>query len=739
MSDSRPERQPTMKLPMKDTKRKLNGSKSLALEAKRWLKLGVRPVPLKPKSKRPAGGDGWNAARLTEAGIDEVFGPGVNLGGLWGKPSRWAVDVDLDSDEAVRAAMSLLPPSLVYGTEKRPESHYVYIVEGAKTAKWIDPDRKEVIVELRSTGSQSVLPGSTHPEGYHYELNDERPFTKISLAKITRLLNHVAAIALLARHYPERGGRHDFVHAFTGSLLHSGYGNEETRRLASALLDAVGAKETDRGQRERTINNTIESHKRGTTHGWKTLGEYVSDRALERIKRWCRSESSGGITVIDHRPENSLEVKQAERDLANREVKKTTRLPSLEVPGLVGDIAKWSARRSMVRQPLFDLAVGFWCTALATGNRYKIGNDLHTPLQPYFMLLAPTSGGKDNVSDAAFEFARKTGLRDNVFAGFQSYHVLADKVAASPSIAGWIWDEAARHLKSSSKPGSQDYQVLTWLMKLYGKASSSTPGLPARNEASSIPSIDFPFFLTLATAQPGPFIEAISSSTSAFDTGLMNRFILFDAGDSFSGFNDRRDMTFPSAITKAVEKFREYPLPLEDRPQRKITLDHSAFIKFRDFRDACAKRCAGGEAIDTLWGRANQNALILAGTVAVGVDHKNPKITADIADWAIEFINWSIKGWAERLEGHVSTNFIEARSKKVEALIKGAKGFAIKAKLASYKTLLSQGCMPKAVLVLKSRHLRGSELDETLKGLETAGLIRAGETENGVEWYRSEG
>jgi hypothetical protein len=216
----------------------------------------------------------------------------------------------------------------------------------------------------------------------------------------------------------------------------------------------------------------------------------------------------------------------------------------------------------------------------------------------------------------------------------------------------------------------------------------------------------------------------------------MNRFILFDAGDTFEGFNDRREMTFPSAIRKKAELFKEWPLPLEDRPQKIVELDHEAFIAFRAFRDEASKRCAGGEAIDTLWGRANQNALILAGLLAVGTDHKKPRVTKANATWAIQFMRWSISTWGARLEGSVSRNFTEANSKKIESIIKDARKYSAKAKKPTWKKLLSQGYMPKSFLVQKSRHLRGPELEEAIRSLEEGGLIGSGETDSGLEFYK---
>jgi hypothetical protein len=216
----------------------------------------------------------------------------------------------------------------------------------------------------------------------------------------------------------------------------------------------------------------------------------------------------------------------------------------------------------------------------------------------------------------------------------------------------------------------------------------------------------------------------------------MNRFILFDAGDTFEGYNDRRETTFPKRISDAAARFRELPLPLEDRPQRSILIEHDAFLLFREFRDYAAKRCAGGESIDTLWGRANQNALILAGILAVGVDHKKPRITITEAKWAIAFIRWSIVTWGRRLEGSVSRNFTEGNSKKLESLIRDCSKFVPKVKKKVWANLLRQGYMPRSFLMQKCRHLRGSEFKDALDALVTSGLVGEGETDTGLEFYK---
>ena len=139
--------------------------------ARSWLDLGIQPVPIKRRSKKPKDGKGWNKLQVTNDTIPQFFHRGDNVGGLWGKPSGWIVDVDLDWDEAALAAPRLFPETFVYGRRTRPGTHYLYRVEGVAGSKRYDSGqgdsaKRTVISEIRATGAQSVLPPSIHPDGY---------------------------------------------------------------------------------------------------------------------------------------------------------------------------------------------------------------------------------------------------------------------------------------------------------------------------------------------------------------------------------------------------------------------------------------------------------------------------------------------------------------------------------------------------------------------------------------------
>lgn len=705
---------------------RISGASSSKLDAAAvahsWLDRGIQPIPIIPSSKQPKGGDNWNKLIVTPETVVSHFKPGDNVGALWGEPSQWVVDVDLDWDEAALAAPRLLPETFVYGRYSRPGTHYLYRSIGATTRKWMGP-KKDVIIEIRSTGTQSVLPPSMHPDNERYEINHDVSIIDLSAAKLRVLLDQVAAIALLARAYPESGSRHDFIHSLAGGLLRDGCTGKEVRNLLAALLDAVGRKENDRPQRERTVENTIEHW--GSDDrilGWKSLSGWIDDESMDRIREWIKPK------LVEDVPTNVIPIRPSAGDPL---------IPPLPTfGGIVSEIAEWSAHQAYVRQPLFDLAVGLMCTALASQNKYVI-DGWQTPLQPYFMLVAPTAGGKESALDSVFTFARRFDLQRFCFQGFQSWHALLDHMAQPPNMACWLWDEAARKLKSASRSESgQDFQVLSHLIQLFGRANRSAPGVPGRRNA--IPQLDHPFLTILGAAQPQHLVETVTATD--LSTGLLNRFLLFDSGDQHGTRNRERLMMFPSRLEDRVNRIRSVPIATGEYPFHFIRYDAKVYQMFTSFEDEAARLSTDGGGARELWGRANQHALIIAGITAVGIDPERPMITAPVAQWSIEFARWSCNRWVSRIEPSLANSGTERSSKTVEGYIRNvvehsrSSRFAKRPKL---QALMARGLMPKSILTMMSRWLRGRDLEDVLKTLVESEIVGMGEVDgNTVYWSK---
>lgn len=136
--------------------------RTLAVAAS-YVRRGWRVVPVPYQSKAPVI-SGWQNLRISESDLDRYFvGRLQNVGVLLGEPSQQLVDVDLDHPCAVELAPLHLPPSAaIFGRVGKPRSHWIYYsTRSVATTTWRLPNR-QMIVELRSNGAQTVFPGSIH-------------------------------------------------------------------------------------------------------------------------------------------------------------------------------------------------------------------------------------------------------------------------------------------------------------------------------------------------------------------------------------------------------------------------------------------------------------------------------------------------------------------------------------------------------------------------------------------------
>jgi hypothetical protein len=159
--------------------------------------------------------DAWRSLRLSERDLPRYFnGQPLNLGILLGEPSGWLVDLDLDTPEARELVARVLPVTATFGRPSSRRSHWLFIAEGAVTTKFLEPDPADLtsqgkpkihtLLELRSTGMQTVFPPSTHKSGepIAWEEGPTEP-TRIDAAELRRLAGRLAAATLLKRRAPD--------------------------------------------------------------------------------------------------------------------------------------------------------------------------------------------------------------------------------------------------------------------------------------------------------------------------------------------------------------------------------------------------------------------------------------------------------------------------------------------------------------------------------------------------------
>ncbi|MDZ4687103.1 MAG: bifunctional DNA primase/polymerase, partial [Planctomycetaceae bacterium] len=143
--------------------------------AQRYLQRGWSVIPVPHRSKNP-GFKRWEQLRLTSDQLDQHFnGQPQNISVLLGEPSGWLIDVDLDHQRAVELAAQFLPPTaLVFGRPAKPRSHWLYRVTAPLVTKKFSSRSSGMIVEVRSTGTHTVFPPSTHEIGEPIAWDDEQ-------------------------------------------------------------------------------------------------------------------------------------------------------------------------------------------------------------------------------------------------------------------------------------------------------------------------------------------------------------------------------------------------------------------------------------------------------------------------------------------------------------------------------------------------------------------------------------
>ena len=141
-----------------------SSKKSAVKAARKYAQRGWSPIRVPYRKKAPKL-SGWPDLRIREEDVDEHFGGRrLNVGVLLGPPSNGLVDVDLDDDVAVQQAPFFLPKTdAIFGRKSRLRSHYLYYAPGAKSRRFTCANG--TLLEMRSTGAQTLFPGSTHPSG----------------------------------------------------------------------------------------------------------------------------------------------------------------------------------------------------------------------------------------------------------------------------------------------------------------------------------------------------------------------------------------------------------------------------------------------------------------------------------------------------------------------------------------------------------------------------------------------
>jgi len=270
-----------------------------------WIQQGFSPVPIPHRSKRPVL-QGWERLEITVDAAPQYFNGkpqniGLHLGDKYG-----STDVDCDCPEAIAAARTLLPETgLIFGRQSKPFSHFFYRSDPpVRTSQFVDPLDQSMIVELRglssdgSIGLQTVVPPSIHETGeaVRFEEGFETTPANVDADVLVSAVRKVAAAALLVRHWPTKGSRHNAFLALAGVFARAGWSVEDARAFHQVLYRCLWPANPELGTADTEVQSTFEKHSaNGETTGVPTLLGLVDKKVVDTALRWL------GIERTQHR------------------------------------------------------------------------------------------------------------------------------------------------------------------------------------------------------------------------------------------------------------------------------------------------------------------------------------------------------------------------------------------------------------------------------------------------------
>jgi len=353
-----------------------------------YIRRGMSCIPIPLGSKNP-NFEGWQKLRLTEDQVPRYFDDKeMNVGIRLGEPSGDVVDVDMDVPEARKIADRFLPPTVTSGREGSPRSHSWYQSPGSKTKKWQDIG-SQMLLELRSTGCQTLVEPSIHPSGERYMWDRSSGFRMASLEaeQLHGMCRELATATLIARHLPPIGGRHDYALPLAGYLLRSGRLDGET--TLKILLAAWHAADGDSGEAVKDLEGIVRDTARKLDAGEQVKGAPSLDEmvpgmveVLAKWWGWGREQQQHGAFPDAPFSDNTP----------------WPELSDAAYCGLAGDIVKFIEPETEA-DPVALLAnvMAAFGNSVGRGAYFRVGADIHYP-KVFAALVGETAKGRKGMS-----------------------------------------------------------------------------------------------------------------------------------------------------------------------------------------------------------------------------------------------------------------------------------------------------------------------------------------------------
>lgn len=635
--------------------------------ALRYFENGYNVIPLLPNTKRPFQ-DSWQIAcetRQAEYQIDSYVHsyPNHNIGIPLGEASKIiAIDFDYDADGLHEKINALIDGSPV---KKKGDKGYTafYQYNGEHPKKWYKDGKS--IVELLSTGNQTVMPPSIHPDTkqpyvwvtldtlFDMTANELPKLPSNFIEKVNEIFGYKERIIDFTRRYssdlPELSEIEkaiSFVPATEyatwltiGMALQHNYGD-----AAFPAWDAWSRKASNYDARIMAYKWGSFGRSKGNPVTIATLFHYaigcgyilprvdIDIEIGDEFKIWSSKKPAG----------------DAKNNNVTEEVASDFPAHLIDGVGLVAEIAAWINSTAIRRQPV--LALGAAICAVGTIFAHKIRSE--TNLRTNFMVLgtAESGAGKEHARSCLNSLFNACNLENLILGELPSDAGVLSALTRNNGIGFAMLDEIGREIKSLNSKGAGSFEgrILTMLMKMFSVAGSMYRGKEYANHDGDMDRKDIiqPCLNIYGSTVPKRFYDAMTSD-DAID-GFLARWLVFGSNDIAPPLLDGGDIDHPpySLIENIgfIKKMPAYAAPVEGKvvmqpmPQPRVILfSDGAKRILGSLATACEenriREIKKGSGLAAIWARTREHAIKLA---LVGHSYQEGIIDANVMTWACD-------------------------------------------------------------------------------------------------------
>ncbi|UZT28639.1 primase/helicase [Vibrio phage 033B] len=327
-------------------------------------------------------------------------------------------------------------------------------------------------------------------------------------------------------------------------------------------------------------------------------------------------------------------------------------------PGLIGEIAQEIYASAIRPVPEIALAGAMAMVAGLAGRQYNT----HTSsgLNLYIMMLAETGRGKEGASNGIDRILSAVRPRLPMIhdyrgpASIRSGQALAKYMPENPCFFSVIGEVGYMiQAMASARANSADVELRRQLLDLYGKSGwhQTMQSSIYSDKEKNAEAVKAPSLTILGEGTQDSFMDHLDQKMVS--DGLVPRFSFIEYKGKRPPLNKNIPPHPPEQLIEKVSAFAETCISMAANENcLQVWPDAGGKAVLDSFDQECdaIMNSGGGSVYNEIYNRAHLQALRIASLVAVGCNWHTPKITEEMATWAVDFVRRSTQVILGRFE-----------------------------------------------------------------------------------------